>query len=265
MKMICSTNELFERNVSQLICMLRERNYDLKQVHEVIEKVRRLDRMDLLKVKAHEKSEKTVFVYPFYPQLPSISGIINSHKNNMFRDKELEKVFNTGFTVAHNRNRNLTDMLCKAKLYSQNKNENTLEAGWFQCNKCTSCAHSMTSRKEFHFYVQNSNMKIQSKLSCLDKNVIYIIECRRCIVQYGGSTEQQYRLRCDQWRSDIRLNKKQSQVIEHFNIKGHALERDFRMIAIEKVFGDRDTLRIRERMYMDKYNLLESGLNSKRT
>ena len=99
-------------------------------------------------------------------------------------------------------------------------------------------------------------MKIQSKLSCLDKNVIYIIECRRCIVQYGGSTEQQYRLRCDQWRSDIRLNKKQSQVIEHFNIKGHALERDFRMIAIEKVFGDRDTLRIRERMYMDKYNLL---------
>ena len=61
------------------------------------------------------------------------------------------------------------------------------------------------------------------------------------------------------------INKKHSQVIEHFNIKGHALERDFRMIAIEKVFGDRDTLRIRERMYMDKYNLLESGLNSKRT
>ena len=43
------------------------------------------------------------------------------------------------------------------------------------------------------------------------------------------------------------------------------MERDFRMIPIEKVYGDKDTLRIRERMYIDNYGLLESGLNSKRT
>ena len=37
------------------------------------------------------------------------------------------------------------------------------------------------------------------------------------------------------------------------------------MIPIEKVYGDRDTLRIRERYYNDKYGLLESGMNTKRT
>ena len=72
-----------------------------------------------------------MFVYPYYPQLPSISGIVNSHKNNMFRDKELEKVFENGFTMAHNRNRNLSDILCKAKLY--NKISQDTEAGWFNC------------------------------------------------------------------------------------------------------------------------------------
>ena len=108
-------------------------------------------------------------------------------------------------------------------------------------------------------------MTISAKLCCLDKNVVYVIECERCLIQYGGSTEQKYRLRCDQWRSDININSKLGQVIEHFNAKGHVLKRDFRMIPIERVHGDRDTLRIRERYYIDKYGLLESGLNTKRT
>ena len=95
--------------------------------------------------------------------------------------------------------------------------------------------------------------------------VIYVIECRRCLIQYGGSTEQQYKLRCNQWRSDIRINIKSGDVIEHFNSKGHKLERDFRMVPIEKVHGDLLTLKIRERMYIDLYDLIESGMNSNRT
>ena len=63
----------------------------------------------------------------------------------------------------------------------------------------------------------------------------------------------------------MEINSKLSQVIEHFNSKGHVVTRDFRMIPIEKVHGDRDTLRIRERYYNDKYGLLESGMNIKRT
>ena len=43
------------------------------------------------------------------------------------------------------------------------------------------------------------------------------------------------------------------------------MKRDLRMIPNEKVHGDRDTLRIRERYYRDKYGLLESGMNTKRT
>ena len=65
--------------------------------------------------------------------------------------------------------------------------------------------------------------------------------------------------------SQAAINSKLGQVIEHFNSKGHVLKRDFRMIPIERVHGERDTLRIRERHYIDKYGLLESGLNTKST
>ena len=99
----------------------------------------------------------------------------------------------------------------------------------------------------------------------MDDNIIYIIECVKCGIQYVGSSVQKYRHRCDQWRSDIKLNKKSGQVIEHFNTRGHDISKHFRKIPIEKVFGDEDILHIRERMYMDSYGLLESGLNTKRT
>ena len=170
--------------------------------------------------------------------------------------------------ASHERNKNLTDLLCKAKLHpidDQAKKEKEKETGWFPCGNCKSCKHSFLPTKNIFMFSQNMSHKIKSRITCTTDMVIYVIECRRCLIQYGGSTEQVYKLRCNQWRSDIKINSKSGQVIEHFNTKGHDLEKDFRMIPIEKVYGDSDTLKIRERMYNDLYGLLESGLNTNRT
>ena len=61
-------------------------------------------------------------------------------------------------------------------------------------------------------------------------------------------------------------NKHQSgQGISHFNQKDHSIKNDFRMTAMEKVYGSTDILRLRERMYIDYFELIEHGLNTKRT
>ena len=85
--------------------------------------------------------------------------------------------------------------------------------------------------------------------------VFYVIECRRCLTQYGGSTGHIHELRGNQWRSGINENHKSGQVIEHLNKKGYVLQRDFRMIPTEKVYGDSDALKIRKRVYSDLYGL----------
>ena len=266
MKMICSEEALFEKNVKNLVKWLSEKGHDLNNTLNMIDKARKMDRKVLLKKKVKIETEKSIFVYPYIPGIPSISKVLYDHKNNLDTDKELQKVFKDGFMVAYKRNKNLSELLCRARLYpDSDKIIRKSDIGWYNCEKCLSCKHSFTSRKEVHFYSQNRDMKLRSRLCCLDSNVVYIIECRRCLLQYGGSTEQKYRLRCNQWRSDIKINSKMSQVIEHFNSKNHEVQRDFRMMPIEKVYGDRDTLRIRERYYNDKYGLLESGMNTKRT
>ena len=54
-------------------------------------------------------------------------------------------------------------------------------------------------------------------------------------------------------------------VISHLILKDHSIKKDFRMTAMEKVYGSTDILRLRERMYIDYFELIEHGLNTKRT
>ena len=51
-------------------------------------------------------------------------------------------------------------------------------------------------------------------------------------------------------------------MIAQFNRKGHIITRDYKMSPIEKIFGCEDTLQMRERMYIDRFNLKTEGLNS---
>ena len=91
--MICSEQESFEREAQKLKSMLVKRNYKAKNVELMFDKVRKMDRKDILRVKSKESLDKTVFVYPYFPQLPSISKIINKHKYYLENDQALKKPF----------------------------------------------------------------------------------------------------------------------------------------------------------------------------
>ena len=71
-KMICSEQESFEKEVQKLKSMLVKRNYKAKNVELMFDEVHKMDRKDILRVKSKELLEKTAFVYPYFPQLPLI-------------------------------------------------------------------------------------------------------------------------------------------------------------------------------------------------
>ena len=120
----------------------------------------------------------------------------------------------------------------------------------------------MPKTSQVTIYKMDIHFKGRHKLTCNDKHVIYMIDFRKYLVQYIGSTIQPFKLRSNAWRSDINLNLKVDKVIAHFNRNRHILTRDFKMIPIENVFGCENTLRMRERMYIDRFNLTTDGLNS---
>ena len=91
MKMICSEEALFEKNVKNLVKWLSEKGHDLNNTLNMIDKARKMDRKMLLKKKVKIETEKSIFVYPYIPGIPSISKVLYDHKNNLDTDKELQK------------------------------------------------------------------------------------------------------------------------------------------------------------------------------
>ena len=78
-KMICSEDYLFEKNVEILVEWLKEKNHDMKNTLEMIDKARKIDRKDLLKANEKIESEKSIFVYPYIPGIPSITKVLYDH------------------------------------------------------------------------------------------------------------------------------------------------------------------------------------------
>ena len=80
--------------------------------------------------------------------------------------------------------------------------------------------------------------------SCTSQNVIYLIECKRCNMQYIGQTNQQVSKRMNSHRFDINNYDDQgyaTNVALHFSSDSHSLD-DFRCAPIDIVNNEMDRI-----------------------
>ncbi len=66
------------------------------------------------------------------------------------------------------------------------------------------------------------------------RNLVYLISCAKCGMQYVGETEQALHLRMNGHRSDIRTKKVDKPVAAHFCQEDHSLE-DLEVKGIEQI------------------------------
>ena len=110
--------------------------------------------------------------------------------------------------------------------------------------------------------------KIKECISCQDSNVVYSITCKhkagRCkdAPQYVGMVgdTRPCRDRCTEHRGAVN-NNRDTGVGEHFNQPGHGLK-DLVFLPIEKVHSrDPFVIEARERFWIQKYGVLDTGMN----
>ena len=85
------------------------------------------------------------------------------------------------------------------------------------CNlpHCPTCEYFET-RSEITSSATKQGFKIQSNMNCNSNNLIYLIECDNCGLQYIGQTKRSLRHRFHNHRYDI-LNDRKTSVANHFN------------------------------------------------
>jgi hypothetical protein len=105
--------------------------------------------------------------------------------------------------------------------------------------KATLCKSCNNIEDNVYFYSQyyKKQFFLTSNLDCSSKNIIYLITCNLCKIQYVGETGRQMRLRLTQHRHDIKV-KNLTPIGIHFNKKNHTLSH-LNIIPIETIESDK--------------------------
>ena len=122
-------------------------------------------------------------------------------------------------------------------------------SGAFRCNRsrCKTCPF-ITEGTTFYTFSTNEQRQILHHISCSSSNLIYMIQCSRCKVQYIGESKSQLSDRFGEHRRAIekaithRHIDQPTAVSDHFTLPGHSIN-DIELIPLELIHSNRDSIR----------------------
>ena len=255
--------------LEELKRMLLARDYKLNIVNECIRKARAIPRLEALKDVVKEVgTPRPVFVVLFDPRMPSISNIVTKHWRTMINtDPYLREVFPAPPLTAYKVSRNLGTFLIRARVPRPVPiREKRMRNGMHKCMKnlrgCPVCFFVLETRL-MKATATDAIVEIKGDLNCQTAGIIYCITCKKCMMQYIGTSKLTAQTRLSQHAGYIRNKNLNQPTGKHFNGRGHSLS-DMSFVILEKVFSKDVLLREeRESHYIRLFNTKYKGMNVK--
>lgn len=252
---ICSNDADFIDNCRKLRNALTRQKYPLQIIDDAIKRASAIDRNEILRSDNRVKQPPSpTLVLTHCASVPSVHGILRKHHNILMQSSRLTQIFPQPPRVAYRRSRNLRDMLTTSKTTS------TRPSGCHPCQKprCKVCAH-MTTATVAASTASDFFCKIKGNFSCDSSNVIYLVECGVCKLQYIGQTETPFRVRFNNHKSHTK-SLPNLPLSKHVAIPGHSFE-NIAATILESGFKSHREREVRESFLIFKFKALTSGLN----
>ena len=169
--------------------------------------------------------------------------------------------------VAFRRPKNLKENLVRAKIPPPPpKREKREIYGMKKCNqvRCEACPYIKEGKVVKSTYNQ-TQVKINSALSCNSTNVVYGLFCNKqnCKKLYIGQTKRPIRERLSEYKTSVRTKNK-NVIGTHFNGPGHSLD-NMEYTAVEKVYTKSESvLNKRESFWIREFEAEHQGLNDRK-
>ena len=152
----------------------------------------------------------------YHPILPSFHLTTKHHLSILYASKRLRRAFEHPQLIAFRRPRNLRDLLVHVTLTTTpHEAPGNYPCGTSRCKTCpilmvTDELSSHTTRKVF---------KVNFRAFCKSSNVIYLITCRRCGIQYVGETGQPLHMTINgHWYNNTHGRTEKFPVAEHLAV-----------------------------------------------
>ena len=274
LKRNCSEETFLAERTVEYKGYLVNQGYPSKLVDDQFSKASTISRNDLLRQRGKQSKKLFPFVLTFNPNLPNVSSIIRKHLLILQSNPKLKELFPQGSIIpSFRRTKNLKELLAPSRFKTADEGQ-TIQPnnGCFKCerNRCDLCRNFFVESKSFLSFQMGRKYTIHSRLSCDSKNVIYLVSCKKCRLQYIGSTTTDFRVRFRNHKSAMLTNKTTCEVAVHFNKIPHSLD-DFEFQCIDQVQAPNDSDEI-DRFLITKeaywsaqlFSLAPHGLNKRK-
>ena len=102
----------------------------------------------------------------------------------------------------------------------------------------------------FKSHFTGAHHKIRGHITCTTSNIIYLISCRICGIQYIGETKNSIKKCFYGHRSTVKTQKLDTPMGQHFNLPNHSIS-DMILQGIEALANHRESVRLsREKMWI---------------
>ena len=182
-----------------------------------------------------KKPDRVPFITTYNPALPNIYKVLRQKQPILHSTERLHEMP----VVAYRRSPNLRVLLVRAKLQNPAiATQPNHSFGIFRCNSkhgCLTCPHIDNERTNYTFNNTGEVRETKQQMTCKSKNLIYMIECKRCKKQYIGETKRTLRERFTEHRqatNNPSHANASAAVPTHFNLPDHSIE-DMTLIPLE--------------------------------
>lgn len=261
-KRISSTKDDFDKTCKILFHSLKQRGYTRTMMRDLKKNVWFNNSSKNEKNNQTQNDSTRKQILPITLDYGILGQKLAREYKKLLQNNELFKDYK--IVIAYKNSKNLKNFLVRSRMKSGTISNKPIGAGFKFCTKatCQTCRDHAIKSKQFKSETNESKFNIRQKLSCNSSNLIYLITCQKCKLQYVGETGRTLHQRLTNHRSDIKTHKKTSIGI-HFNTINHSL-RDLKIVPIEGLSTNKGTnfRKSREKFWQQKLNTkYPHGLN----
>jgi hypothetical protein len=266
LRRICSNDSKFSHHAQNLKNHLVARGHSSTKVQQAIRKVYSLPRATVLEERPrnHDPNPKIPLVTTFHPNLPPLRQIANTNHHILHTSDRLRRAVPDKPILAYRRPRNLRDMIVRATVPPLLTDDSLpTQHGTFKCDsisRCVVCRDHIKEADSFTSHTNHTTYKTKGNITCTTSNVIYLLSCRVCGLQYIGETMNTLKKRFYGHRSTVNTNR--PPVGQHFNLPNHSMS-DMILQGIESLGSRSEVVRLsREKLWMKRLLTIQPhGLN----
>jgi hypothetical protein len=258
----CTSTTERDRNLSVAREHLVSRKYPAQLVDDAFHRVTLPETRRRSRSTAPPDQNPVNFVVPFSSGNPRFQQIIQKHLPVLRQNAHLQRVFSERpIRLVYTRPKNLRDVLVHSKMpANRNTGLPVNYAGSGPCNGRSDCrvctqmpvTKEVVSRdKKFHFQIRGS-------FNCNSQNIVYMLACGHCGLQYIGETCRKLRERFNDHKS--KSDKHKYPIGRHVITTGHPFE-NFFAVVLKGGFSSENERKLFESFLILRFNTVQNGLN----